>query len=319
MELIQEIKKQKKQVKTFLVKLIIFVALVFVVDRGLNFFLKEGMYRYFGLDKSAEVLLIGHSHTVLGIDKETIEDKLNITVAKYARAGANLLDRKLMIQHYFKLHPKSAKIVIYDVNAHLFTKGGLSRNSYKLFYPFMDMEVVNNHILAASPEWDELIIRNTFKTSRYSEMLIAQSMRGWLKKWTNFKSGTVDIERLEKEISSGISRKIELNEKSIALFKETLELIKEEGATVVLAYIPTIDILNESEPVKYKETIEFFEKVAKDDKNIYFFDYNIKYAHQHDLFFDPVHLNPKGQKIVTKEIVHHINMLEKVNKGNEIK
>lgn len=316
MELIQDIKKQKKQMKTFLIKLIIFIALVFTIDRGLNFFLKEGMYRYFGLDKSAEVLLIGHSHTVLGIDKEIIEDKLNINVAKYARAGANLLDRKLMIQQYFKLYPSSAKIVIYDVNAHLFTKGGLSRNSYQLFYPFMDMKVVNNYILEANPAWDELIIRNIFKTSRYSEMFIAQSMRGWLKKWTNFKKGTVDIERLKKEISSGLSRKIEFYEKSISLFKETLELIKEEGATVVLAYIPTVDILNESEPLKYKQTIEFFEQIAKDDKNIYFFNYNEKFSHQHDLFFDPVHLNPKGQKIVTEKIIENIEPILR-SKTNE--
>jgi len=312
MELLKDFKDQKKQIRTFLIKLAIFILLVFLIDRILDMFLKEGMYKYFGLDKSAKVLAIGHSHTVLGIDKILMEKELNVIVAKYARSGANLQDRKAMIEQYFSLHPKTAKIVLYDVDAHLFTSGGLSRNSYQLFYPFMDTKVIRKHITEAAPPWQELLIRSIFKTSRYNDMLIAQSMRGWLGKWTNFKNGRVDTERLKKEIDTGISRKIELNTKSVKLFISTMKLIEKKGAKVLLVYIPTIDILNDAEPKKFKELIEFFKKVDKDNANISFLNYNELFSHQHDLFFDPVHLNPKGQKVVTEKLIKDIGVIYNV-------
>ncbi|KYJ85567.1 SGNH/GDSL hydrolase family protein [Sulfurovum riftiae] len=306
MRLIQEIKEQKQQVKTFLLKLVVFLILVFIIDRLGALFLKEGLYRYFGLDKSAQVLAVGHSHTVLGIDKLLMEKELGVTVAKYARSGANLRDRKVMIEQYFTLHPKSAKIVLYDVDAHLFTEGGLSRNSYQLFYPFMDMPIVKQHILAANPPWQELFLRELFHTSRYNEMLIAQSIRGWLKKWTNYKHGNVNVERLKKEIKSGLSRKITFSKESMSLFMETLDAIKKQGAKVFLVYVPTIDIMNEAEPEKFKMMINKFEQIAKTDKNVYFLNYNEPFSHQHDLFFDPVHLHGEGQRIITEKLIHDI-------------
>lgn len=311
MGLLRDFKDQKHKITLFSFKLIVFVGLIFVIDRHAATFLKKGLYQYFGLDKKAEVLAIGYSHTVLGIDKVGVESALGLTMAKYARSGANLLDRKAMMEHYFSLHPSSSEIVVYDVDAHLFTKGGLSRNSYQLFYPFMDDPVIKEHILQANPPWQELVLREIFQTSRYNEMLIAHSMRGWLRKWTNFKSGQVHLERLEKEIESGITRKIEFNQESIQLFMTTLEAIKREGAVVVLAYIPTIDVLNEAEPKKFKQAIALFEKIAEEDNSIYFLNYNERFSSRHELFFDPVHLNRNGQKAVTEALIKDIEIVRK--------
>ena len=98
MELLQNFKEQKHQIILFLTKLIILFVLVFIIDRFLAAFLKEGLSQYFGLNQSAEILSVGHSHSVLGIDKKSVENELGIIMAKYARSGANLRDRKAMIE-----------------------------------------------------------------------------------------------------------------------------------------------------------------------------------------------------------------------------
>lgn len=312
MGLIQDFQDQKQQIILFLIKLLVFLVLVFSIDRLVSAFLREGLCKYFGLDKDAQVLAIGHSHTVLGIDKLRLEHELNVVMAKYARAGANLRDRKAMIEQYYNLHPNSAKIVLYDVDAHLFTEGGLSRNSYQLFYPFMDTPVVKEHILEGNPPWQELALRTLFQTSRYNDMLIAQSMRGWLKKWSNLKEGKINLERLNKEIASGLSRKIEFNEESRDLFMKTIGTIKAQGAIVVLVHIPTVDVMNEAEPEKFKQIISLFEKISEEDKSVYFLNYNEPFSHQYDLFFDPVHLNPKGQRVVTEALIRDIKSIKKV-------
>jgi hypothetical protein len=314
MGLTQDFKDQKQKAITFSIKLVVFCILVFSIDSLTSMFLKEGLYRYFGLDKSAKVLAVGNSHTVLGIDKVRVENELGIAMSKYARSGANLRDRKAMIEQYFALHPNSAKIVIYDVDAHLFTEGGLSRNSYQLFYPFIDAPIIEKHILQANPPWQELVLREIFQTSRYSDMLVAQSMRGWLKKWTNLKSGQVNIERLKKEIKTELFRKIQLKEEGVTLFKETLETIKDNGAVAVLVYVPTIDILNEVEPSKFKQVIGLFDKIAKEDENVYFLNYNEPFSHQHNLFFDPVHLHGGGQKVVTDALIRDIDRLKRIDR-----
>ena len=309
MELLKDMQEQKKIITIFVLKLLLFIFIVFTFDRLISMFLKEGLERYFGLEKSSEILLIGHSHTVLGLDHNLMEKELDLNVSKYARSGANLRDRKVMIEQYFFSHPKSVKIVVYDVDAHLFTSGGLSRNSYQLFYPFMDTPIVKNYILKANPPWQELLLRELFKTSRYSDMLIAQSMRGWLGKWTNLKYGQVDTERLQNEITHGLSRKIEFNQDSIDLFKETLNLIKKHGVGIYLVYIPTIDILNEAEPLKYKQALKIFQDIANNDKKIHFLNLNEPFSHNHKLFFDPVHLNPKGQKSVTNKLIKNLKRI----------
>ena len=124
--LIEDLRGQRRKVKTFAFKLIVFLLILFVADRLAAMVLLDGVEKYFGLDQPAPVLLVGHSHTVLGIDKEGLEEKLGVRVAKYARQGANLRDRLAMIRQYVHKFPDSVHTIVYDVDAHLFTPKGLS-------------------------------------------------------------------------------------------------------------------------------------------------------------------------------------------------
>lgn len=307
--LLDDLKAQKRILPIFLVKFAIFLSLFFISDRMLGDSLKAGLDRYFGLDRPANVLCIGHSHTVLGIDKTGLEDQLNLPVAKYARQGANISNRLAMIRHYLAVHPHSVKTIIYDMDAHTFTGEGLSANSHRLFYPFMDTPVIREYVKANCSSYGEYQLRNYLKLPRFDEVTLALSLRGWLKKWSNLKYGQVNVQRLRNELNQGDYRKIAFDSENIELFEETLRLIRAHGIHLVLVYIPTIDLLNNAEPEKYQEAIRRFEKYAAQSDGITFLNYNPEFSHRHELFYDPIHLNVIGQKLITERLANDLKKL----------
>ena len=62
--------------------------------------MNNGLNRYFGLDSHSEVLLIGHSHLMLAVDKVNFEAGIGHSVSKYCREGVNVSDRYEMIRQY---------------------------------------------------------------------------------------------------------------------------------------------------------------------------------------------------------------------------
>ena len=316
-ELVEDLRGQKGAVKTFAVKLVVFLLVLLAADRVLAWALKSGVDKYFGLDRSAEVLLVGNSHTVLGVDKVGLGSRLGMQVAKYARQGANLRDRLAMIRQYIHKHPDAVKTIVYDVDAHIFTTKGLSGNSYRLFYPFMDNPVVKAHILKAKPDWGEIFLRSALKTSRFSEVTLGLSVRGHLGKWTNLKSGTLNTARLKQDIKNGNFRRISFDPKARDLFDKTLEYVQDRGIALVLAYIPTVDLYNQAEPEKYEKSINLLKKAAAQYPNTYFVNYNPKLADRHDIFYDRFHMNPKGQKLVTSLLAEDILKLsnQRISQG----
>lgn len=289
-----------KAERHFVIKSVCFLMLLFALDRAMAFVFKEGLDRYFGLNETADVLCIGHSHTVLGIDKNLVEKNLDIKLAKYARAGAGLRDRKAMVEHYYQLHPEGPAVVVYDVGVHLFVAKDLSRNSYKMFMPYFDSAVIAEHVRSSEPDWRDIMLGTVAKTYRYSGSLIALSARGWLQKWTNLKYGTVDIDRLKKELEAGDFDRIDFSEKSKLVFSETIDFIREQGSSVVLVHIPTLDLINNAEPTKFKQANKFFIEYANQYEGVFYLDYTESFSHEHELFADPRHLNAKGQHIFTE-------------------
>lgn len=292
----------KTDVRRYLRRYALFLALLLLCDFLIGALLKEGLDRYFGLDAPAPVLCVGHSHTVLGIDKTGLQNQLNLPVAKYARQGADPSNRLAMIRHYLDAQPGALKALVYDVDAHIFTSSGLSANSHRLFYPFMGSPVVRDYIASQTSNQFEYWSRRFFTLPRFNEVTIGLSVRGWLGKWTNLKYGTVNTERLERRIRNGDFRRIAFDPEAITLFERTIHLVRSHGIKLVLVYIPTIDIFNEAEPGKYREAIRRLNAYAARDGGVTFLNYNLEFDHRHELFYDPIHLNPKGQKQVTARL-----------------
>lgn len=297
--LIDDLRRQKGALKAFLIKGLVVGVLVLTGDRALAFFLTNGLERYFGLDVPAEVLLIGHSHTVLGIDKVALEKRLDVPVAKYARQGANVRDRHTMIRHYLSRQPESVKVIVYGVSAGLFTPQGLSTNSYRLFFPFMSDGAVSEHIRRAGASFGERVLRRILHTARFSEVTLGLAMRGFTRDWRNFKRGTVDLKRLRLQVAKGIGRGISFDAAEIATFEETLRLASDHGIEVILVYLPTVDMVNDSHPDTYRRAIAMFETYAAGNDLVRFINLNKQFANRYNLFFDWQHLNVEGQKEAT--------------------
>ncbi len=273
------------------------------IDQIISLVCRRGLDDYYDLAEPAKILCVGHSQTVLGIDKVRLENEMGMPVAKFALEGANTADRLAMIRYYFARQPHSVKVVIYDVSAFTFTSEGLSSNSYRLLFPFLENAEVREFVHQNCHSWSEYWLRVLFCTPRYNENSLALAARGYLGYWANLKMGTVDLERLRNDISHGQFRHIEFDQANLKVFEETIAFVREHGIPIVLVNMPTVDLLNQAEPEKYRMAVEKLRGFSARDKGVIYLDYNRDYQHQHSLFYDSIHLNADGQKVVTEHLV----------------
>ncbi len=303
MTLLNDIKQDvhfKKSINIIGMGLVLF----FTCDILIGLFLTNGLYKYYGLGTDAEIALVGHSHLMLGIDKTLLQIELGIPVAKYTREGVNIADRQMMVKQLILKNPK-LKTLVYGVDAWSFTGEGLSDNSYVLFYPFMGDKDINKYIKEQA-ETGNYWIHKLLKTSRFDESLISSSFRGYLNNWTNLKYGEVDTVRLKEQIKAGDFRRINNSTVNIELLKETIRELNRKNINVILLYVPTIDVYNQAEPKKFTETLEIFKQMADEFENVSFLNYLEPYSHDYSLFFDQIHMNPKGQELITKRLIQDL-------------
>lgn len=292
-----------KKIKGLLLIVFLFFACDFVVERVM----KHGVDEMYGLNQHADVLLIGHSHLMLATDKQQMEYDLGMKVSKYTREGVNVSDRKMMIQQFLDSgYGDSLKVVLYGVDLCTFTGEGLSANSYKLFYPFMDDAKIGRYIReqgGARDYWLHKLVR----TTRYSDDGMKNgAARGWLHNWSNLKNGVVDVEAYKQRLLNGDERHIQMNPELIIEFCETIDMLTSRGVKVALVNTPTLDLLNNYEPQKFQNIVRWFEEFANESELVDYWDFNPEYSHHHELFYDRLHLNSEGQKVLSKIITNRI-------------
>ena len=273
----------------------------------------KGVNDYYGLNQNSEVLLIGHSHLMLATDKKRLENETGMKVSKYCREGVSVSDKKVMVEHFLNNgHADSLKYVLYGVDLATFTGEGLSQNSYKLFYPFMDDKFVDSYIKSQT-DGEDYFLHKLIKTTRFSDDGLKNSaIRGWLSNWDNLKTNVINIDSYKRKLANDDERHIKMNPELINEFVETIKEITDRGVRVILVNPPTLDLLNNYEPDKYTEVMTWFTNFANENDLVEFVDFNPKYSSDHSIFSDRLHLNSKGQQIITTELVHYLK-----NLGNE--
>jgi hypothetical protein len=290
-------------IRNFILKAIFFVFLVICIDQMISVVCRRGLDDYYGLAEPAKILCVGYSQTVLGIDKVRIEKAMGLPVAKFALEGANTADRLALLRYYFARQPNSVKVVVYDVSAHTFTGAGLSSNSYQLLFPFLEDAGVREFVHQNCHSWSEYWLRVLFCAPRYNESSLAMAIRGYLGYWGNLKMGTIDIERVKNDISHGRFWRIEFDQANIQVFEDTIAFVRARGIPMVLVNMPTVDLLNQAEPEKYRLAMEKLRAYSARDPGVIFLDYCRDYEHEHSLFYDPIHLNADGQRVVTERLI----------------
>lgn len=287
-------------------RLIFFLLLFVVIDRGIGWILNKGLNHYWGLDQHSTVLLMGHSHLMLATDKLQLEKRIKQKVSKYCREGINAEDRYYAVKQILNSpYSDSLKVVLYGVDQFIFNGKGLSNNSYKLFYPFIDDSSINSYIRknsSASDYWQHKLIC----TTRYSDALLNSAIRGYRNDWNNYKNGHLDVEQLKVQISKGDERHICFDSTLKRYFENTLKMLTGRGIKVILINTPIAQPLNDYEPEKYHKIISYFKELATSPL-IDYWDFNPRYSTSYDLFFDAIHMNPKGQKVINEQIIDNYN------------
>lgn len=304
----------RKQTKRIIITIIASLFAFLILDNVINWAMMRGVNNYYGLNQAPDILLIGHSHLMLATDKEHLEKETGLKVSKYCREGVNVSDKKMMVEHFFNsCNTDSLKYVLYGVDLATFTGDGLSKNSYKLFYPFMSDRYVD-HYIADQDSSIDYWLHKIIKTSRFNdEGLKNSAIRGWLNNWDNFKYNTVDIEKYKKELAAHHERSIKMNPEIIEEFKQTISIITSHGIRVVLVNTPTLDLLNNYESEKYAAMMNWFQEYADSNELVDFWDFNPEYASDHTIFSDRLHLNRHGQEIITGQLISRIKKLEQCN------
>lgn len=300
--LIQDVIAQRRPLARVGVKLLALLALLYVADRSLDRFLRRGLEKYFGLDRPVAVACIGQSRTVLGIDAKLLEQELQLPVAKYAVQGANGSDRHAMLQHLIQRHAKMPAVIVLDVSAYTFNDDGLSSNSYQLFFPFLDEPAVSRHLASACGNHAELRLRRLVASTRYNEATIALAMRGHLGVHQNLKWNKLNTDLLERRIAAGQTLSMSIREGGVKQLRESIELALENGVAVLLAYIPTVDILNNLDRQQHDEVIALIDAIAANYDDVWFVDFNRDLETRHELFADGLHVNGDGQRLVTEQL-----------------
>ncbi len=282
----------------------IFILTFVCIDQFVGYILNKGLNNYFGLSQHSSVLLIGHSHLMLAVDKEKLESGLDRKISKYCREGVNVADRHIMIKQFLESpYSDSLQYVIYGVDQFMFTGAGLSQNSYKLFYPFMENQIMNQYIKKQDESTYDYLLHKTIHSTRYSDALINSAIRGWRNDWSNYKVGQLDISQLENQVAVGKQRKIYFEQELIDIFEETLVLLTSKNIHVIMINTPIAQPLNNYEPEVYQRFISYMQDIPRNNKLIEYWDYNPVYSNRYELFFDPIHLNPLGQQTITRQII----------------
>lgn len=289
-----------------LLRVLLFIVILFVFDFIISLVLLKGIERFYGLRSDADVLMIGHSHLMLAVDKVTLEEESGLAVAKYTREGVNMADRRVMAQQYFDICSVPPETVILSIDPWLFSGEGLSLNSWKLFLPFMDDRGVNSYVRSSAKKFDFYRYK-ILRSGRFNAQLLNASARGWLKNWDNLKFGVVDTVRYNSEAALRGFRTITFNRELMDDFSATLFFLNSRNTRVLLLNTPVWEPLINAQRAEYNRSMFLIDSLAREHcPGAEIIDLVPEFAHRTELFFDPIHMNPEGQRVVTEALAERI-------------
>jgi hypothetical protein len=210
-----------------------------------------------------------------------------------------------MVRHYLARFPGSSPLVVYGVDTRLFTARGLSSNSYRLFFPFLGDPVVREYVKVHCRAPGEYALRRLVRSSRYSDVTLSLALRGHLRRWDNLKRGQVDPGQVEARLARR-PMPVAFDADAIARFEETLAVVERSGGTLVLLHLPALDLLNRRDPDARRRAAAMFRAYAAGHPHVRYLDYDTAYEHDHRMFYDALHMNPHGQRVVTDRLARDL-------------
>lgn len=286
--------------------LILFLVFIFS-DFLISIVLINGLNKFYGFSKKPEILFNGSSMTMSGFNRKDIESITGKQIATYAQEGVSVIDRNAMIIHFFQMYPDGVKTVVYEVNPLLFSQVRTAKNVYTNFYPYMDDKIIDRYI-KENAVTEEYYTNKFIRTKRFESRLIRLILMGYLGKYDNLKTNTLDTASLLPLKKQKVKTEVIMDQSSIDVFERTMELISTHNSNIVLVMMPMYYIkLQSFSSNGYGNLIRYLNDYSSVKKNIKFLNLNQdSIVYNPGYFSDQLHFNVYGQNKITNIISSYL-------------
>lgn len=270
--------------------------IILILDTLLSTLLFRGLNAFTGFGLNANNLFVGHSHTVCAIDTELIEKNFSGKATKLALHGLNLSDRYALLKYYYNQTESNPKLVIFDIDESVLSTPTNNLNSHTRFYPFISDIDIERYIFENGESYESIVARKYLKTLRYNNSwILIRSLKG-IFGFNDDKApnSVININNFKNRNKN----KIEFDEKSEKIFSDIIDYLSKKNTTIILAYYPKL-FLNQDDEFNYKKLLQKISRYTEKYQNVFLLDYNRDYNDRSEIFFDPTHVNRKGQEIIS--------------------
>lgn len=290
-----------------IIKIAVSLVLLFGIDYIGHSILKHYCEKGFGLTQESDILMVGHSHLAMSINTSFLSKELGYSFTKYTRSGVDIHARHLMANQYLESeYAASLKAVVFCVDAMTFTAEGLSANAYTLFYPWMDEELYKDMVYQQA-SLGEYVIHKIFRLSRYNQDLFSLALKSFMgSEDKNLKTNGLD---LKDEPSKMSGTNIDFNPILMKELELAVEDASKHNVKVILLQTPIAKYLLNGKGKEYAKVKSYYKSFSDNNPNVYYIDFTDELSDQYDLFFNPTHLNVRGQELYTKTLCEKLKVV----------
>lgn len=298
----------------FVIKVLVFLLLFGLFDSGIFAVFKRGLNQYYGFTGKSEILIIGSSASLSGYNIPYLESALDKQVALYAQEGSSLEIRHVMLQHYFSNNEGIVNTVLYEISPRILSNKKMEVNGYKMFYPYMDEKVISKYIVSEEPKHSNYLIHKYIKASRFNNLLIKNSINGYIGFYGNVKKLIVDTTTIMHYKNPQRLEPILLDSSKVHAMEQSIKMIQGNNARIILVNFPVTSFLQESYVKSdYCNYLGFLKALCTKYSNVSLIDLNDNVYNDYHLFSDKGHLNSAGQMEFTQGIIFEMGKLKVTN------
>lgn len=292
---------------TFLKKTLIFLLLFILFDFMISIILLNGLNKYYGINRQPDILINGSSGAMSGFNRKDIENISEKKVANYSHEGVSVNEQSAMINHFFQINPDGVKTVIYEVSPVIFSNTSSAENVSSIFYPYMDDNTVDEYI-KGTVGIREYYTNKLIRTRRFDARLVRLIMMGYLGKFDNLKTATMDTTALFSMVNKKGKTEIVIENNNIKVFENTMEVIRSNNSNILLVMMPMYYLkLQEFDSNDYENLCRYFKDFCSDWEGVKYLDLNQDSLILNAGYYsDPLHFNVYGQRQITRIICSYL-------------
>ena len=296
--------------KQFLKTIIIFSVIFFIIDKSAYFILKRTsalqsdkkleLIMNGSLEK--ELLILGSSRGIGGIDTELIEKETGLTSYNISYRGSDLVFQDFILETYLKYNTKPDKLLLVIDNPYLFMQHTNLGFRYDRLYALASHNYINDKLIELNKH---SVASNFFYFSRLHGNQLrftkVKTSNNWL--IDDYGSQIVhgrskDFQNMSFQESTGYLN-IEENGPKLKAFENIKRSCLENNIELHLIFPPNFSSFN-------KEFYNRFKTSIPSDLPVYIYDQSNQNYLNPNNFYDPAHLNNKGARYFTKELATYL-------------